>query len=149
MSHVLSLRVPEAMAERLDRFARRQGNQMTRTKASLLLLEEALRESEFAGIEFRDSPVGRQAYMKASGLAVWEVMMIAGHHGMDAQAVAASLQRPLDWVQAAFHYYEAYREEIDQAIADNRMGFEALQRLLPGARLVELPRAALPGERDP
>ena len=33
--------------------------------------------SEYALIDFRDSVVGRQAYMQGSSLAVWEVMMIA------------------------------------------------------------------------
>ena len=40
MSQILSLRIPDRMAERLERFARRQGNGMTRNKAGILLLEE-------------------------------------------------------------------------------------------------------------
>src|SRR5437016_490131 len=58
VSQVLSLRIPDRMAERLDRFARRQGNGMTRTKAGVMLLEESLREAEFALIEYRDSSIG-------------------------------------------------------------------------------------------
>ncbi|HZO89142.1 MAG TPA: hypothetical protein VFB38_12465 [Chthonomonadaceae bacterium] len=148
MSQVLSLRLPDALVERLDRFARRQGNRMTRTKAGLLLLDEALRENEFASIEFRDSPVGRQAYMKDSGLAVWEVILIAQHHEMDAERVAHYFQRPVEWVKAALNYYEAYREEIDQMIEDNRLGYDALKRLLPNLRLVEIPREVLRGEQE-
>jgi uncharacterized protein (DUF433 family) len=135
------------MAERLDRFARRQGNRMTRTRAGLLLLEEALRESEFTGIEFRDSPVGRQAYMRDSGLTVWEVILITRHHQMDAERVANYLQRPLEWVKTAFHYYEAFQEEIDQAIEDNRGEYDELKRLIPILRRVEIPREALANER--
>jgi hypothetical protein len=41
-----------------------------------MLIEESLRETEFAYIEFRNSPVGRQAYLKNSNLAVWQVMML-------------------------------------------------------------------------
>lgn len=85
MSQVLSLRIPEQMVERLDRFARKLGNGMTRTKASVMLLEESLREAEFACIEYRDSPIGRQPYMKGSGLAIWEVVMIAKQYDMDAE----------------------------------------------------------------
>ena len=59
MSQVLSLRIPDNLAERLDRFVRRQGKGMSRTRAGLMLLEEALREADFASIEFRNSPVGR------------------------------------------------------------------------------------------
>ena len=109
MSQVLSLRIPDRLAERLDRFARRQGNGMTRTRAGLLLLEESLREAEFALVEFRDSPVGRQPYLRNSGLAVWEVILVARHYDMDAEAVARHFQRPVEWVKAAFNYCEAFR----------------------------------------
>src|SRR5450432_3655432 len=77
MSQILSLRIPDQMVERLDRFARRLGNGMTRTKAGVMLLEESLRESEFSFVEYRDSAIGRQPYLKGSGLAIWEVIMIA------------------------------------------------------------------------
>ena len=39
-------------------------------------MEEGLRRSEFAYIDFRDSAAGRQAYMQGSSLAVWEVAML-------------------------------------------------------------------------
>ncbi len=39
------------MIERLDKFARKLGNGMTRTRAGVLLLEESLREADFAAIE--------------------------------------------------------------------------------------------------
>ena len=146
MSQVLSLRVPDQLAERLDRFARRLGNGMTRTRAGVLLLEEALREAEFALIEFRDSLVGRQACMKDSGLAVWEVILVAGHYGMDVEATARHLQRSTEWVRAAFNYYEAYRDEIDRAVEDNRIGYEAMKRLLPGLERFEV---SLEGEQTP
>jgi uncharacterized protein (DUF433 family) len=149
MSQVLSLRIPDRMAERLDRFARRLGNGMTRTKAGMLLLEEALREVEFAFIEYRDSPIGRQPYMKGSGLAIWEVIMIARHYDFDAERMARDYPYPVDNIKAAFHYYEAYREEIDQAIEDNNIGYEAMKQLLPGIRLFEVPQSSSPEESKP
>jgi len=140
MSQILSLRVPDQMAERLERFARRQGNGMTRTKASVLLLEEALRETEFAHVEYRDSAVGRQPYLKGTGLTVWELIMIARGYTFDAERIAQDYQIPLEVVQAAFHFYEAYREEIDQAIDDNNIGYEAMKRLLPSLKLFSVPK---------
>jgi hypothetical protein len=128
------------MAERLDRFARRLGNGMTRSRAGLLLLEEGLRETEFAFIEFRNSPLGRQAYMAESGLAVWEVIMVAKDHEMDSERVARYFNRPIEWVKSAFNYYESYREEIDPSIEDNDIEYEELKRLLPNAELHEVPR---------
>ena len=147
MSQVLSLRVPERMIERLDRFARRQGNGMTRTKASVLLLEEALQEIEFAHIEYRDSVIGRQPYMKGSGLAVWEVVMIARRYDFEAERMARDYPYPVENIKAVLNYYEAYQEEIDQAIEDNNIGYEEMKRLLPNIRLFEVPQEVLSGEK--
>lgn len=141
MSQVISLRIPDRVAERLDRFARRLGNGMTRTKAGVMLLEEGLQEAEFSHIEFRDSPLGRQPYMKGSGLAVWEVVMLARHYEFDAERMAKDYPYPVESIQAALNYYESFREEIDQAMEDNRIGYEEMKKLLPGLRLVETPES--------
>jgi hypothetical protein len=57
---------------------------------------------EFPFIEFRDSTVGRQAYVQGGTLAVWEVMMLARAYQSNAAAVA----RHLGWPEArvAFNY---------------------------------------------
>ena len=149
VSQILSLRIPDQMIERLDRFARRLGNGMTRTKAGVILLEESLREAEFAFVEYRDSPIGRQPYMKGSGLAIWEVIMIAQDFGMDAERVAQAYPYPVENIKAAINFYEAYREEIDQAIKDNDIGYEAMKRLLPNVRLFEVPKEVITGEAKP
>jgi len=148
MSQILSLRIPEQMVERLDRFARRLGNGMTRTKAGVMLLEESLREVEFAGIEYRDSPIGRQPYMKGSGLAIWEVIMIARPREMNAERIAQDYPYPVENIKAALNFYEAHRDEIDQAIEDNHIGYEMMKRLLPNVRLFEVPRESISGEAN-
>jgi uncharacterized protein (DUF433 family) len=142
MSQILSLRVPDTMVERLERFARRQGNGMTRTKASVLLLEEALREAEFAHIEYRDTPIGRQPFLKGTGLAVWEMSMIAHSYAFDVEQIAQKYPYPAAVIQAALNFYEAYPEEMDQAIEDNNIGYEALKRLLPNVKLFTGPGEA-------
>ncbi|MCW3053794.1 MAG: hypothetical protein JWN14_2964 [Chthonomonadales bacterium] len=146
MSQILSLRIPDQMVERLDRFARRLGNGMTRTKAGVMLLEESLREAEFSFVEYRDSPVGRQPYMKGSGLAIWEVILIAKGFDMDAEKIAEHYPYPVPNIQAALNFYEAYHDEIEQAIEDNQIGFEAMKRLLPTIRLFEVPEETISGE---
>jgi len=143
VSQTMSLRIPDDMAERLDRLDRRLGSGATRSRVSILLLEESLRETEFAHIEFRDSPVGRQPYMKESGLAVWEVIMVAKDHKLDPQQTSDYFQRNMEWVQAALIYYSTYHDEIDLAIADNEIGLDALRKLLPGIRLFEDPARGL------
>jgi len=129
-STVISMRLPAESGQRLKRLARRHG--WTASDASARLVEEGLRRSEFAFIDFRDSAAGRQACIQGSTLAVWEVMLLVRSHNGDASAVARYLQWSKVKVQAAVHYAEAFREEIDEAIADNDdMRFDALKRMLP------------------
>ena len=146
MSQTLSLRVPDQMMERLESLARHRGNGMTRTKFSLLLLEESLREFEFPLIEYRDSAVGRQPYVRGSGMAVWELILIARSYQFDAAQLAQDYHLPQSSVQAAFDYFEAYRHEIDRAIEDNQIGYEALKRSLPGAILFTVSSEAVAEE---
>ena len=74
---------------------------------------------QFAFIDFRDSPTGRQAHIQGSSLAVWEVMMLArGYHG-DVAAVARHLEWPEAKVQAAVNYAAAFPGEINEALAEN------------------------------
>ncbi len=138
MSQILSLRIPDQMVDRLDKFARRLGNGMTRTKAGVMLLEESLRETEYSFIEFRDSPVGRQPYMKGSGLAIWEVIMIAKGFDMDAEQIIQYYPYPIANIKAAINYFNAYSEEINQAIEDNHIGFDSMKKILPNIELFEV-----------
>lgn len=142
MSQVLSMRLQEGQMERLRRVARRMGRTLGETGA--LLVEEALRRAEFGHIEFRDSPVGRQAYVQGSSLAVWEVVRLARDYGMDAARTAEHLEWPEFRVQAALNYAAAYPEEIEAAIEDNAAyDWESVSRMLPGAtRLALSPEVA-------
>ena len=68
--HTIDIELPDDQAARLDRFARSVSK--TPRKATAQLIEEGLRH-----VEFRDSPVGRQAFVAGSSLAVWEAVMAA------------------------------------------------------------------------
>ena len=113
-SIVISMRLPAASGARLKRLAGRHG--WTPSDASARLVEEGLRRSEFAFIDFRDSPAGRQACLQGSSLAVWEVMLVARDHGNDAAAVAKHLHWPESKVQATFNYALAHPKEIEAAL---------------------------------
>ncbi len=131
-STVISMRLPAESGNRLKRMASRHG--WTASDASARLVEEGLRRSEFAFMDFRDSAAGRQAYMQGSSLAVWEVMLIVQSYKGDIAAVRAHLKWPEAKVQAAVNYAKAFPEEIGEALAENdAMGFEALKRMLPQA----------------
>lgn len=117
--------------QRLRRLAQRLGR--TPSETSALLVEESLREAEFGHIDFRDSGEGRQAYVKASNLAVSEVVRLARSYHMDVTKTAQHLEwRPLR-VQAALNYARAYPEEIEAAIEDaaRRSNFQTLSQMLP------------------
>lgn len=117
---------------RLKRMARRHG--WTPSDASAKLVEEGLRRSEFAFIDFRDSPAGRQACIQGSSLAVWEVMLLVRSYKADAAQVAKHLGWPLGKVQAALHYAQAFPEEVGEALTENdATGFDSLKRTLPQA----------------
>jgi hypothetical protein len=132
LSVVVSMRLTAESSKRLRRMANRHG--WTPSHTSARLVEEGLRRSEFALIDFRDSPVGRQAYIQGSSLAVWEVMMVARDYKGDAAAVAQHLEWPEMKVKAAFNYAEAFPAEINEALAENdAMDFASLKRMLPQA----------------
>jgi hypothetical protein len=126
------MRLPAGSGRRLKRVANRHG--WTPSDASARLVEEGLRRSEFAFIDFRDTPAGRQARIQASSLAVWEIMLLMRGYEGDAAAVARHLGWPQAKIQAAVHYAEAFPEEIDEAMAENdAMDFAAQKRMLPQA----------------
>jgi hypothetical protein len=131
-SVVISMRLLAESGNRLRRMATRHG--WTTSDASARLVEEGLRRTEFAFIDFRDSAAGRQAYIQGSTLAVWEVQLLVRSYRSDATAVAKHLQWPQAKVQAAINYAEAFPEEIEEALAENAATeFGTLKRVLPGA----------------
>jgi uncharacterized protein (DUF433 family) len=89
---------------------------------------------EFALIEYRQSAAGRQACVKGSSLAVWEIALLLRSYKGNAAAVAAHLEWPEGKVEAAIHYVEAHPGEIGGALKDNdAVDFATLQRMLPEA----------------
>jgi hypothetical protein len=129
-STVISMRLPVASGNRLKRMANRYG--WTPSDASARLVEEGLRRSDFAFIDFRDSAAGRQACIQGSSLAVWEVMLLVHSYKDDLTAPAKHLRWPEAKVLSAINYAEAFPDEIDQALAEyGATDFTALKRMLP------------------
>src|SRR6267142_5858018 len=97
-SIVVSMRIPVESGKRLKRIANRHG--WTASDASARLVEEGLRRSEFAFIDFRDSAAGRQACVQGSTLAVWEVLLLIQSYRGDVPSAARHLKWPEAKVQA-------------------------------------------------
>ncbi len=131
-STVISMRLPVTSGNRLKRMANRYG--WTPSDASARLVEEGLRRSEFAFIDFRDSTAGRQACIQGSSLAVWEVMLLVHSYKGVLTAIAKHLRWPEAKVRAAISYTEAFPDEINQALAEHGASdFTVLKRMLPQA----------------
>lgn len=140
-SVVVSMRLAAESGKRLKRMANRHG--WTASDASARLVEEGLRRSEFAFIDFRDSEAGRQVYLQGSTLAVWEVALLLRSYKEDVEAVAGHLKWPTAKVQAAANYAKAFAEEIESALAENTgTDFEGLKRMVPQATVFVAKRAA-------
>ena len=143
-STVVSLRVSAEQAERLQRKARQLGRSPSETGA--LLLDESLRRDEFAFVDFRDSPVGRQAYLEGTRVAAWQVVNLARGYHNDAAAVARHLSWPESKVRAALHYAGAFPDEIEAAIEDGRTcDFTRLSRAMPALERIEVPAEIVKG----
>jgi len=139
-SIVVSMRLPIDAGRRLKRLANRHG--WTPSDASARLVEEGLRRSEFAFIDFRDSFVGRQAYIQGSTLAVWEVMLLMRGYKNNMSALAKHLRWPEAKVKAAVNYAAAFPDEISQAIAENdSVDFDELKKTIPQAAIFKSRKA--------
>ncbi|MDO8672639.1 MAG: transcriptional regulator [Dehalococcoidia bacterium] len=136
MSKVVSLRLKDEQVDRLNRAARRLGR--SPSEAAALLLEEALRQRDFAFVEFRDSAIGRQAYIKGTRLAVWRIARLASELGGDAVKVASYLDIPPIQVSAALRYAGDYPAEIEAAMVDSASTVEELTRLIPNLEIIEV-----------
>jgi uncharacterized protein (DUF433 family) len=139
MSTVLSLRLRADQVDRLQRAARQVGRRPSEMAA--LLLEEALRQQEFALIEFRDSPAGRQAYVKGTRLQAWWLAHLAWDDHLDADQIAVLLDIPLPAVKSALAYAAAYPEEMREAIRENQRPIENLKRSIPNVEIVTVDTA--------
>ena len=136
MSSVVTLRLPDETAARLRATARRAGRSVSEIGARSI--EEWLRQDEFADIEFRPFAGERHACLKGA-LPVWQVVMVAEGYGMDDDRTAAHFGWPVHRIRAAFNYYEAYPEEIERAIAENRsVTYDQLKRLLPRIERIQV-----------
>lgn len=133
----INVELRDEQAARLDRFA--IGLRKTRGEATAQLIEEGLRHAEFPAIEFRDSAAGRQAYVVGSGLAVWEVLMVAEGYGLEVGETAKHLRLDRDYVSQALRYASSFEAEIQAALGHNRaITREKLRASLPTGALADI-----------
>jgi len=133
MSRVISLRLKDDQAAQLDRLARQFERSPSATAA--LLLAEKLTEEQFPCLEFRDTILGRELFVKGTRLKIWQVVMVARGYGMDAARVAKELMAPAQGIESALAYAEANPDEINRILEEvESFTFEDLKRIVPWAK---------------
>jgi uncharacterized protein (DUF433 family) len=92
--------------------------------------EETAKTRRFPGIAFRGDDARRRAWVIGTGLDVWEIIHMLEDFGSP-EALAADMPLSLSHVRLAMAYREAYPDEIDEAIADNRRPVDDVDVLFP------------------
>lgn len=136
-STTLSIRVPDETRSWLEGKGRHMGSVGS---VASRLLEEARRRDSYRGIEFRDTPEGRFAYLAETRLAVHFVAQVASDFEGDAEVVAEHFALPVWKVQSALAYAEAFRDEVAKASArvEELESYEALKAKLPNLERIQL-----------
>jgi len=140
MAREVTLRLPDATADRLEAAACAAGQSVDEIGARAI--EEALRQEELPGIEFRTFNGERHACVEGA-MQIWQLVMNAEGWNFDVQTTAKYFPIAPYPIEAAFNYYRAYPEEIDRALAENRSWtYERLKQVLPQIELFTVPRDA-------
>ncbi len=120
--------MPKQTCEAVRRISQSQG----RTPSDLLAqyAEEIARMHEFCHIEFRQTPLGRMAYVEGTRTAVWLICDLVRQNQSDVRRTAKLHEWPETKVQAAVNYAQAYPEEIEPLIERARqMNGQTLRQL--------------------
>lgn len=129
-STTLSIRVPLETRRWLDRFSKKRGSAGS---AATRILEEARRREDFPAVEFRDTPLGRVAYVQGTRVQVAFVYdQVRRDPALTSEAIAAAFAWPL-WKAAGVRaYIEAFPDECRTEWEDlESAGLPALKRALP------------------
>lgn len=127
----ISVRLDRNDSELLKAFAR-QRQTPPRTLGARYVVE-GLRRDRFSGIDFRDTALGRTAFVAGSRLPVWMVVEVIRQHSGSVSRAARHFERPEWQMQAALEYARAFPEEVDSALAArDAVSPSDLRRLLPG-----------------
>lgn len=123
-----SVRLQEETEQLVEAEARRT----RRTKSAVVetFTEETARTRRFPGIAFRGEDARRRAWVIGSGLDVWEIVHMLEDFE-SAEALLTNTQLTAAQLRLAVAYRDAYPDEIDAAITDNRRPLADLDALFP------------------
>ncbi|MEY3481100.1 MAG: hypothetical protein RIQ71_1875 [Verrucomicrobiota bacterium] len=135
-STTLSIRIPIETRRWLERFAKRRGSA---GMAATRVLEEAWRREDFSAVEFRDTPLGRVAYVQGTRVQVAFVHgQLLREPSLTAARVAESFRWPSWKAAGVLAYIKEFRDECAQEWDDlQSAGVSSLVRGLPSLEHVE------------
>lgn len=115
-----------------DRAVAEEARRTKRSKSAIVeaLAEEAMRTRLFPGIGFRGEDADRRPWVIGTGLDVWELCQMI-EEAESEESLLADFEVTERHVQLAKAYRDRYREEIQDAIADNRRPLEEWRELYP------------------
>jgi hypothetical protein len=127
------------LQEETERLVEAEARRTRRTKSAVVeaFTEETARTRRFPGIAFRGDDARRRAWVIGTGLDVWEIMHMVDDFGSTEALVANTRLAPAQ-VRLAIAYRDAYRDEITEAIAENRRSATDIAVLFP---FIETPSA--------
>ena len=114
----------------LEQIARRFGTSPATLGADFVA--QGVRTTIHPSIEFRQTPVGRMAYVRGLRLAVWLAVETVEDCGGDADKAARLLRVPVLLLKAALAYARAFPDEIGADRAAGHRPLEELDTLVPG-----------------
>lgn len=120
------------LEETTERLVEAEARRTRRSKSAVVeaFTEETARTRRFPGIAFRGDDARRRAWVMGTGLDVWEIIQMLDDFGSQEALVEETHLAPAQ-VRLAVAYRDAYREEIDEAIADNRRSPDEMRELFP------------------
>jgi uncharacterized protein (DUF433 family) len=128
---VMTVRLPRDLGLGVKRYSAQTGHKPA--KVGTLAVDEFLRRRTFPLIDFRESAVGRVAYVKGTRLAVyWPADVVKRLRG-NIKKAAETWEISTEKVSAALHYAEEYPQEI-KAMQDRAQAARALLEKAEAAR---------------
>jgi hypothetical protein len=108
-------------------------SRLKRTQAPELgaqFITEGLRLARFPGIEFRNTSLGRTAYVKNSRLAIWLLRELIRQVG-SVKRVARLVGRSAVQLESALLYAKAFPQELEAAARLNKRSPASLNKIFP------------------
>jgi len=129
-STTLSIRVSDDMRGWLGRFAMARGST---GGAAARLLEEARRKEDYPAVEFRDTPLGRVAYVHGTRVQMALARRLAMALNFDSNKLARHYGWPLWMAESALGYMGEFAGELasDEATLFESAGRDELRKKLP------------------